>query len=89
MCSQPPDISVPFKEIIFRDIRIKGSLVASKNEAADMLRTVAEYGIWVNKNIFHGLNEIPNLLDLVHSGKMAGKGVIVVDEEAVTHKNPK
>lgn len=61
--------------------------MASKNEAADMLQTVAAHGIWVTKNVFHGLQELPKLLDLVRSGKMAGKGVIVVDEDAVQNQN--
>ncbi|KAL9621372.1 MAG: hypothetical protein Q9160_004132 [Pyrenula sp. 1 TL-2023] len=65
------------------NIRIKGSLVSSPAEAAEMLDTVAKHGIWVNKNVFHGLREIPKLLELVHSGKMAGKGVVVVDEGVV------
>ena len=56
--------------------------MSSKAEAADMLKTVAELGIKVNSNVFHGLNEIPKLVELAHSGKMAGKGMIVIDEEA-------
>ena len=46
-----------------------------------MLNTVAEHGIEIKTNPFFGLTEIPKMLDLVHSGKMAGKGVIVVSEE--------
>lgn len=78
---QPTEVSVPFAELIFRDIRIKGSLVCTRTEAQRMLKVVAEHGISVKTNPFFGLNELPKLLDLVHTGKMAGKGVIIVDEE--------
>ena len=42
---------------------------------------VADHNISVKTNPFFGLHEIPNLIELAESGKMAGKGVIVVDEE--------
>lgn len=46
-----------------------------------MLAVVSEHNISVRTNPFFGLGEIPKLLDLVHGGKMAGKGLIVIDEE--------
>ena len=78
---QPPEVSVPFHELIFRDIRVKGSLICTKQEADRMLQIVAEHKIRVNNNPFFGLNEIPKLIDLVHTGKMAGKGIIIVDKD--------
>ncbi|RAL63243.1 hypothetical protein DID88_004321 [Monilinia fructigena] len=36
--AQPENISVPFADLIFRDIRIHGSLVGSRGEAQKMLR---------------------------------------------------
>lgn len=62
-----------------RDIHIKGSYTASKAEAAEMLRTVAEHGIKVRSNVFHGLEEIPKLMELAESGKMMGKAIVVVN----------
>jgi len=78
---QPTNVSVPFHELVFRDVRIKGSLICSRNEAQRMLEMVAKYDISVKTNPFFGLKEIPKLLELAHSGKMAGKGVVIVDEE--------
>ena len=46
-----------------------------------MLDLVAERNITVKSNPFFGLDELPKLIDLAHSGKMAGKGILVVDEE--------
>lgn len=46
-----------------------------------MLKTVAEHKISVKTNPFFGLREIPKLTELAHSGKMQGKGVVIVDEE--------
>ncbi|KAI0485524.1 GroES-like protein [Xylaria cf. heliscus] len=77
--AQPDTISVPFTEIVFRDIRIKGSLVASPRESEDMVRCVAEHGVRVSTNPFYGLDKIEELLDVVRSGKLRGKAVLVVD----------
>ena len=48
-----------------------------------MLQVVADHNIRVETNAFHGLKEIPKLVELAHGGKMKGKGVIIVDEEQV------
>ena len=48
-----------------------------------MLDLVAEHKISVKNNIFHGLKEIDNLIELVHTGKMKGKGVVIVDQEQI------
>lgn len=79
--TQPPEVSIPFQEFIFRDIRVLGSLIASPGQSQRMLDFVAEHGITVKTNPFFGLREIPKLTELAHSGKLAGKGVIIVDEE--------
>ncbi|KAI4129230.1 MAG: hypothetical protein LQ338_002342 [Usnochroma carphineum] len=81
--AQPPDVSVPFAELIFRDIRVHGSLLAPRREAQRMLDFVAEHNITVKTNAFLGLEEIPQLLELAHSGKMAGKGVVIVDGDEI------
>ncbi|KAI9840657.1 MAG: hypothetical protein M1837_001381 [Sclerophora amabilis] len=77
--AQPDEVSIPFAELIFRDIHVQGSLISSRGEAQRMLELVAEHGIRVHTNIFHGLEQVPNLVELAHGGKMAGKGVIIVD----------
>ncbi|KAF2034617.1 NAD(P)-binding protein [Setomelanomma holmii] len=81
--AQPDNVVIPFRELIFRDIRVKGSLIASPNEARDMLKLVAEHGISVHTNAFNGLKEIEKVVELAHSGKMKGKGIVVVDKEQV------
>lgn len=79
--AQPENVVIPYRELIFRDIRVRGSLISSPNEARDMLNVVAEHGISVNTNAFQGLAEIEQLVELAHSGKMKGKGVIIMDRE--------
>ena len=77
--AQPDLVSIPYPELIFR-IRVKGSLISSRSEAQHMLDLVAEHDITVTNNLFFGLQEIPKLVDLAHSGKMAGKGMVIIDE---------
>ena len=81
--AQPKDISITFEEIIFRDIRVEGSLLCTVQQTQDMLDLVAQHNITVKTNPFHGLEKLPDLLDLVHGGKLAGKGIIIVDEQAM------
>ena len=77
---------MPFAELIFRDIRLKGSLISTRAEAQHMLEIVAEHNITVKTNPFFGLHAIPKLLELAHSGKMAGKCVVIVDEEEIKRR---
>lgn len=81
--AQPEEVIIPFQELIFRDIHVEGSLVCSPAEMRSMLELVAKHNVHVVKNVFTGLNRIFDLVDLAHSGKMKGKGVIVVDRETV------
>ncbi|KAF1953842.1 NAD(P)-binding protein [Byssothecium circinans] len=81
--AQPNEVVIPFQKLISRDIRVKGSLICSAEEARAVLDVVAEHGISVETNPFKGLKEIGKLIDLAESGKMKGKGVIVMDEEQI------
>ncbi|KAL1611065.1 hypothetical protein SLS59_000702 [Nothophoma quercina] len=81
--AQPENVSIPFQELIFRDIRVRGSLICSPEEARQMLQVVAEHGVTVNANSFSGLGEIEKLVHLTESGKMKGKGVIIMDPEQI------
>lgn len=79
--SQPPNVSVPFTELIFRDIQIVGTLISGQEQAQQMLDEVGKNKIHVEVNKFNGLNEVPKMVELAHSGKMKGKAVCIVDPE--------
>jgi propanol-preferring alcohol dehydrogenase len=79
-------VSIPFSEYIFRDIRVRGSLICSPKEAEDMLDTVVKHNIKVKSNVFHGIHEIPKVVELLRHGKYQGKGIIVIDEELAKSK---
>jgi D-arabinose 1-dehydrogenase-like Zn-dependent alcohol dehydrogenase len=79
--AQPDEVSIPFPEFIFRDIRVRGSLLCSAGESKEMLEKIAESGVTVKTNVFHGLDKIEELVEMVHGGKISGKAVIVVDQE--------
>lgn len=81
--AQPKDVVIPFQEFVFRDVRVEGSLICSPDEARKMLEVVAEHDISVTTNPVFGLKEVPNLVEMAHSGKMKGKGIVIVDEEQV------
>ena len=79
---QPPEVSVPFENYIFRDIRVSGSFLCSQIEMEAMLDTVVKHDIRIESNVFHGLHEVPRAVEMLQTGQSRGKGVIVVDEEA-------
>ena len=80
MIAQPNTVSIPFQELIFRDVRIRGSLLCSQKEGDDMLACVRDHDIKVRTNVFAGLESIHDLVEMVHSGKIKGKAAIIVDE---------
>jgi alcohol dehydrogenase, propanol-preferring len=49
----------------------------------EMLEVVAKHNIKVQTNPFVGLKKIPELVEFAQSGKMKGKGIIIVDESQV------
>ncbi|KAL5117190.1 hypothetical protein ACEQ8H_004878 [Pleosporales sp. CAS-2024a] len=59
--AQPDNVVIPlFRELIFRDIRVRGLLIASPNEARDrdmLERLWQSTGLKVKTNIFQGLGE--------------------------------
>ena len=81
--AQPTNVEIPFAELVFRDIRIRGSLLCSRQQARDMLDLVAKHGIKARIKTFKGLESIPTCVEEGHKG-LVGKGVIIVDEELVT-----
>jgi len=84
--AQPTNVSVPFAELVFRDIRIHGSLTSSRGECKKMLEVVSKHNIKVKTNAFKGIKEVPKAVELAHSGKMQGKPVILIDEEAIENE---
>ncbi|PBP25827.1 GroES-like protein [Diplocarpon rosae] len=84
--AQPTNVSVPFEELIFRDIRIHGSLTSSRGECQNMLQLVSKHNIRVKTNAFNGIEEIPKAVELARSGKMQGKPVIIIDNEAIMNE---
>lgn len=79
--AQPDEVKIPFPELVFRDIRVKGSVLCSPGESREMMRFISEHGISVKTNPFYGLDKIHDLVEVVDSGKIQGKAVLVIDKE--------
>ena len=78
--SQPPEFVIPFKQLIFRDLRIRGSLLATGVDFDELVKFVAAHDITVEASVFHGLQSLPKVIETSIAGKTAGKLVVVVDE---------
>jgi alcohol dehydrogenase, propanol-preferring len=48
-----------------------------------MLDVVSRHDVKVKTNPFKGLMELPKAVELAHSGKMQGKPVVLIDDEAI------
>ncbi len=51
-----------------------------------MLEVVSKNNIKVKTNPFNGIKEVPKAVELAHSGKMQGKPVILIDNEAIENE---
>jgi propanol-preferring alcohol dehydrogenase len=51
-----------------------------------MLEVVSKHNIKVKTNVFNGIKEIPKAVELAHSGKMQGKPVVIIDQEAIDNE---
>ena len=74
-------VAIPYRELVFRDVRVQGSLICSPDQARHMVDVVAKHHIRVHTNVFHGLAEVQKVVDLATSGTMKGKAVVVVDPD--------
>lgn len=81
--AQPITVEIPFQELIIKDIRVRGSVISSRDEARRMVKLVADHNISVRTSPFYGLEKISQLIELAHGGKIKGKAVIIVDEEQI------
>ncbi|CAK7226140.1 hypothetical protein SBRCBS47491_006128 [Sporothrix bragantina] len=81
--AQPDNFTVPFTELIMRDIRLVGSCFCSPQESRDMVASITQHGLQLHTVPFEGLEKIHELVELVHSGTIKGKAAIVVDKEQV------
>ncbi|KAK5154658.1 hypothetical protein LTR04_005957, partial [Oleoguttula sp. CCFEE 6159] len=48
-----------------------------------MSDVIVEHNIKVKSNVFQGIEETPKVVELLRKGQYQGKGIIVIDEEAV------
>ena len=79
--AQPEKVCIPFQEFVFRNVQVKGSLLCSKGEADEMLRSVAKNGLKIKMEKATGLDKVKDLVERVQKGELSGKGVVIVDEK--------
>jgi propanol-preferring alcohol dehydrogenase len=61
-------------------------MTGSRGECQKMLEVVSKNDIKVKTNAFDGIKEIPKAVELTYSGKMQGKPVILIDNEAIQNE---
>ena len=76
--AQPENVNFPFQEVVFRDVRIRGSLLCSRKEAEEMLDLVAKGEIEIKRKVVNGLEGVKELVRLTEEGKINGKGVVLL-----------
>lgn len=63
--------------MVFKELVLKGSLVASHDQVEDMLKLVAEHGIRSHVNIIT-MEEVPNVTDMYMSPDLKGRIVMQI-----------
>ncbi|KIL85218.1 alcohol dehydrogenase -like domain-containing protein [Fusarium avenaceum] len=81
--AQPERIDFPFQDMIFKDIRLMGSNLSSRQELQDLVQFVTEHKVHVEMQVFRGLDSLGEVYRIAKSGSTAGKIVVVVDEAQV------
>ena len=81
--AQPQRVDIFFKHLVFRDIHVEGSLLAGRQELADLVQCVVDNKIHVETTVFQGLESLNAILGEVEKNTTAGKMVVVVDKDAV------
>lgn len=81
--AQPDTITIPFWEVVIRNVSLLGSNLCSRSDFAEMLAFVAENQVHVETTVYRGLETLPKLVEDAYSGKIAGKQVLVVDPSQV------
>ncbi|OQV09351.1 hypothetical protein CLAIMM_13481 [Cladophialophora immunda] len=78
-----PDLtSISIFDLVFRDIKVQGTILAGRHCSLEMLAEYGRHGIKVHTNMFYGLDQVPTMVDAFRSGKLKGKAVCIVDREA-------
>ncbi|KAK5140820.1 hypothetical protein LTR04_002837 [Oleoguttula sp. CCFEE 6159] len=82
--AQPPEmVVIDFREFIFRDIRLKGSLLASQEELQEMIQFVVDHNVQVETRLYKGLESLHEIVEEAHKATFAGKMVVAVNVEEV------
>lgn len=77
--AQPTEVCVPFQDIVLRDVTIKGTMAGGRGLAQEMLQVVADHNIQAETQVFHGLEEVPKMVELSRAGNLKGKAICIVD----------
>ncbi|EXJ61032.1 hypothetical protein A1O7_05185 [Cladophialophora yegresii CBS 114405] len=75
-----PDVtSISIFDLVFRDIRVKGSMLAGRDTTTEMLAEYAEHDMKVQTHVVYGLDQVPGMVEIFKSGAVKGKAICVVD----------
>ena len=78
--AEPEVVEIPPDELVFRDIRIRSTLIASGDESREMLDFFATHNIHVDTKPFYGIDKIFQLVDWTHQSTSIGKACLAIDQ---------
>lgn len=81
--AQPDELKIPFQDVVSRDVRVRGSMLASPTESEEMVKWIYKHGIIVLTKSFEGLESIGELVEAAERSQVRGKAAIVVDKSRV------
>lgn len=76
-------MKIPFHDVVSRDVRVRGSMLASPTDSEEMVKWIDKHEIKVLTKSFKGLKSIGELVEAVEMGQVRGKAAIVADKSQV------
>jgi propanol-preferring alcohol dehydrogenase len=71
---------IPYQELVLRDVRVQGTVICSPDDAKEMVAVLPSMGPGiVQTTLFHGLESISSLVELVSTGGISGKAIVIID----------
>lgn len=77
LVSQPPALSIPFRELIFKNVAVVGTLQGNGEDLQETIDFVDQHGVKIHTTTW-GLEDVNEMWEAQESPSHAGKNVVLL-----------